>query len=167
MRAEPSTAEESSTALRRAIVRAWLVAGTIDIVVAVVYYPLTAHVTPIGILQGIASGIIGGDAFAHGLVSAGLGLVCHYLIALIWTVVFFVIYPHMRVLSRSTAVSALLYGVFVSTVMNLVVVPLSNVASRPFRLRFFVIATVILIFSIGLPLSIVARQYYGRRPRRS
>lgn len=42
MRVEPAPAKEPLASLRRTIARAWLIAGTIDIVVAVVYDPLTA-----------------------------------------------------------------------------------------------------------------------------
>lgn len=162
VRAISWTHDGALTPFVRAIVRAWLLAGTIDIVVACVYYPLTARVTVIGILQGIASGLLGASAFQGGRATAALGLACHYLIAFIWTVFFFLMYARFRVLSTSRIATAVLYGVFVSAVMRFVVLPLSNVASRPFDLRAFGIATVILIFSIGVPLTLVAGRYYGR-----
>ncbi|MDE3127342.1 MAG: hypothetical protein KGL38_05010, partial [Gemmatimonadota bacterium] len=81
------------------VIVAWLVAGTADILVAVTYYPLTAAVTPVGILRGIASGLLGAAAFSGGYATAALGLVCHYAIALIWTLVFFYIYPRLAFLA--------------------------------------------------------------------
>lgn len=162
MRAISWTVGGDSTSLARAVVRAWLLAGTLDIVVACVYYPITARVTVIGILQGIASGLLGARAFDGGLPTAALGLACHYFIALLWTAFFFWIYPRLRVLSASRVATAVLYGVFVSTVMRCVVLPLSNYASRPFHLGFFVIATVILVFTIGTPLTLIAGRYYAR-----
>lgn len=155
--------ESHSGRLRTAVITGWLVAGTVDIVVAVVYYPLTAAVTPLGILQGIASGVLGPRAFTGGVATAALGLACHYLIALIWTGWFFLVYPRIPFLSRNRLLTAVLYGTFVSVVMRFVVLPLSRVAQRPFDLQFFVIATVILVFSIGLPLSVVAGRYYAQR----
>lgn len=47
--------------------------------------------------------------------------------------------------------------------MTFVGLPLSNVMHRPFNLASFVVATVILVFAIGLPLSIVAGRYYAAR----
>ena len=158
--------EAPSGSLRAAVITGWLVAGTLDIAVAVVYYPLTSAVTPIGILRGIASGVLGPRAFTGGVATAALGLACHYGIALIWTAWFFLIYPRIGFLSRSTLLTAVLYGTFVSAVMRFVVLPLSRVAQRPFDLKFFVIATVILMFSIGLPLAVVAGRYYARRAPR-
>ncbi len=163
MRAISWTVGGDSASLARAVVRAWLLAGTLDIVVACVYYPLTARVTVIGILQGIASGLVGARAFDGGLPTAALGLACHYFIALLWTAFFFFMYPRLRVLSASRAATAVLYGVFVSVVMRFVVLPLSNVASRPFHLGFFVIATVILVFTIGTPLTLVAHRFEAAR----
>jgi hypothetical protein len=153
--------------LRAAVLTGWLIAGTADIVAATVYYPLTAPVTALRILQGIAAGVLGRAAFTGGFATAALGLACHYVIALIWTVVFFAVYPRIALLARSRVVTAVLYGTFVSAAMSFVVLPLSRVAPRPFNAKAFAIATVILVFSIGTPLVIVASRYYGRGARRS
>lgn len=161
----PPAAPPAPSRLIRAIVTAWLIAGTIDIGIAVTYYPLTAGVTPVGILQGIASGLLGPSALHGGAATAALGLACHYTIALIWTLFFFLVYPRLRMGSWNRALTAVLYGTFVSLVMRFVVLPLSDVRHRPFDLRFFIIATVILMFSIGLPLSIVGGRYFAGRER--
>ncbi|MDE3156031.1 MAG: hypothetical protein KGN76_13060 [Acidobacteriota bacterium] len=139
---------------------AWLVAGTLDILAAVIYYPLTAPVTPVRILQGIASGVIGMRAFSGGPATAVLGLACHYLIALIWTVFFFVVFPRLKVLARNLIVTGLGYGVFVGLVMNLVVVPLSHTPKGPFSLPHLIVAIVILLFTIGLPIAGIVGRYY-------
>jgi uncharacterized membrane protein YagU involved in acid resistance len=154
--------ESRGASLRTPVVTGWLVAGTVDIVIAVVYYPLTTNVKRIQILQGIASGLLGQRAFSGGLATAGIGLACHYCIAFLWTGFFFLVYPRMAILTRSRLLTSALYGTFVSVVMSFVVLPLSRVTTRPFNLRFFAIATVILMFSIGLPLSIVAGRHYAR-----
>lgn len=159
----PSTARPPAGRLLATILTAWLIAGTLDIGIAVTYYPLTGRGNPFTILQGIASGLLGPRAFLGGVGTAALGLACHYAIALIWTVVFFVVYPRVGVLWYSRTLTAVLYGVFVSLAMNLVVVPMSHVAHRPFDLRFFVIATVILIASIGFPLAIMGSRRLDRR----
>lgn len=139
----------------RTILLAWLVAGTLDILVAVTYYPLTAHITVISLLQGIASGLLGPRAFAGGVGTAVLGLACHYFIALIWTLVFFVVYPRLKILARNLIVTGLAYGVFVGLVMNLIVVPLSRTPKGPFSLSHFLIAIFILLFTIGLPIAAI------------
>jgi hypothetical protein len=57
-----------------------LFAGTLDIADALIFNVLRG-ITPIQVLQYIASGLIGTASFRGGLASAGLGLVLHYLIA--------------------------------------------------------------------------------------
>lgn len=151
----------------RPIVTAWLLAGTIDIVVACLYYPLTAGVSVTRLLQGIASGLLGMSAFSGGAATAALGLGCHYTIALIWTVFFFFVYPRVSLLSRSRLATGVAYGVFVSAVMNLVVLPLSNVPKRPFSLPHLAVATLILMVTIGPPISFVIGRHYAGLERTS
>jgi hypothetical protein len=150
------------SARRSTVVLAWFVAGTADIVVAVTYYPLTGASTPIGILHYVASGLIGAAAFTGGYATAALGLACHYTIALIWTLVFFFAYPRMPFLARSVPLTAVLYGTFVSAVMNFGVLSLSRVAPRTLHVSALIVATVILWFTIGLPLALFARRAPAR-----
>jgi len=69
------------------ILLAWLLAGTLDITAAFVYYVGSSATGAERLLQGIASGVLGAAAFTGGAATAVLGLLLHYLIALIWTVV--------------------------------------------------------------------------------
>lgn len=160
-------ADRRNQGMARAILVAWLVAGTADIGVACTYYPLTAGAHPLRILQGIAAGLLGARAFDGGLATAALGLLCHYLIALIWTVIYFAIAVRVAFLARHRVLAGVGYGVFVSVVMTFVVLPSSRVAHRPFNASFFAVATVILICAIGLPLSFLAARYTSRYPRLS
>jgi hypothetical protein len=141
------------------IVTAWLVAGTMDLTAALTYYPLTAGVRPVRIVQGIASGVLGASAFQGGFKTAALGVVFHYLIALIWTVVFFVAAQRFKVLTKHVVPVGLTYGVVVWLVMNLIVLPLSNVRHAPIQLGAAVTGAVILMFCIGLPIAVIV----GRR----
>ena len=68
---------------------AWLLAGTLDILTAILYYVGPSTARAVTLLQGIASGLLGAEAFSGGLATAALGLTLHYFIALIWTFVFF------------------------------------------------------------------------------
>ena len=134
------------------------------------YYPLTASVTSKQILQGIASGLLGAQAFQGGNATAGLGLGLHYLIAFIWTVVFYVLASNIKVLTRRPQIIGPLYGTFVWLVMNLVVLPLSSVAHRPLRLQPSIIGAVILMIWIGLPMVAIIGRYLRRQrplPRRA
>ena len=143
----------------RTISTAWLVAGTSTSPRPSRRYPLTANVTAKQILQGIASGVLGAQAFQGGNATAALGLALHYVIALIWTVVFYVAARRIRALTHQPLIVRPMYGTFVWLVMNLVVLPLSHVAHRPLRLQPSIIGAVILMVCIGLPIAtIIGRQ---------
>lgn len=145
----------------RTIVTAWLLAGTLDITVASIYFPLAGKFRLMLLYQGIASGVLGARAFAGGMQTAILGLALHYLIALIWTAFFFFVYPKLKILSINRTATAVAYAVFVSIVMSFVVLPLSNVHHFPVRAEPFLISTVILMFTIGLPITTIVRKYYS------
>lgn len=144
-----------STSRRAAavVVRAWLVAATMDITAAITYYPLTANVRVVRILQGIASGLLGARAFQGGLATAVLGVALHYMIALFWTLLFFAAARAFKPLLRNLVATGIAYGIVVWAVMNLVVLPLSNVRHAPFNARQAIVAAVILVICIGLPIA--------------
>jgi hypothetical protein len=155
-----STPTARPTAL--VIMFAWLLAGTLDITTAVLYYVGPSSARAERLLQGIASGVLGAPAFGGGAATALLGLALHYLIALIWTLVFFVACRTLRPLRHRLVLTGIAYGIIVWFVMNLVVLPLSNVSRGAFQLRTAAIAATILILCVGLPISLVIGGYLRR-----
>lgn len=148
----------SSTAMSRSarvVVIAWLLAGTLDITTAVLYYVGPSSAGAVRLLQGIASGVLGASAFEGGAATALLGLTLHYLIALIWTLVFLVAFRLLGAVRRHLIAIGIAYGIIVWLVMNLVVLPLSNVRRAPFQPRAAATAAIILVVCIGLPISLV------------
>jgi len=134
---------------------AWLLAGTLDITTAILYYVGPSSARAARLLQGIASGLLGARAFDGGVATAFLGLALHYLIALIWTLVFLVAIRTLGALRRQLILTGIAYGIIVWVVMNLVVLPLSKVSRGPFQPRAAATAATILILCIGLPISLV------------
>jgi hypothetical protein len=126
-----------------------------DISAAAIYYAGAAPTRMMRMLQGIASGVLGNSSFNGGLETAALGLILHYFIALIWTLIFFLVVPFSRRLLPNLFLTGMVYGVVVWTVMNLLVLPLSRVESGPFSLRGAVVGAVILMFCIGLPIAMI------------
>jgi hypothetical protein len=139
----------------KTVLIAWLLAGTLDISTAILYYVGLSEPGATRLLQGIASGVLGARAFDGGGATAVLGLALHYVIALIWTFVLLVAFRTVVVLRRHLVVTGIVYGFIVWFVMNLVVLPLSNVRHVPLQPRAAVIAAVILVLCVGLPLSLV------------
>ena len=72
-----------------AILIGGLIAGILDITSAILI-TLYYHGSVTRMLQGIASAAIGKSAFDGGTGTAALGLGFHFLIAFIWTIVFYV-----------------------------------------------------------------------------
>lgn len=139
---------------------AWILSGTLDIASALIYYPLTTPATPVRILQGIASGVLGSQAFSGGLATAALGLALHYLIALIWAAIFFAACLAIPALTTAPVGVGVGYGVVVWIVMNLIVVPLSRVGRPLPTLGQAAIAALFLVLFIGLPNAFVTGGYF-------
>ena len=136
-----------------------LIAGTLDICAACLTAWLRAGVTPIGVLQFVASGALGPAAFQGGMKSALIGLVLHYLIATIWTVVFYLASRKWLFLIERPVQFGLLYGIAVYLIMTFVVVPLSQVTPRPATLTGRTIGILTIMFCIGLPIALIVRRF--------
>ena len=136
-----------------------LIAGTLDICAAFVNSGVRG-VSPTRVLQAIASGLLGRDAFNGGFATAALGLILHLFIATTATAVYYIASRKLKVLVDQPIVCGLAYGIPVYLVMNLVVLPLSAV---PFQishtLSHVVTALLILMLCVGLPIALVVRRY--------
>lgn len=136
-----------------------LIAGTLDICAAFMYAWLRAGVGPSRVLHAVASGLLGPQAFQGGGKTAVLGLALHFLIATIWTAVFYFASRRLLFLLERPVVFGLLYGVVVYLLMNFVVLPLSNVAGRPSPISARLINMLIIMFFVGLPIAVVVRRF--------
>jgi hypothetical protein len=137
---------------------AWLLVGTLDITAATVNYWIGGGRQPVSIFVYIASGVFGPRAFEIGTPMAWWGLFFHYLIAFIWTALFFLVYPRIKFLSNNWIVTGVLYGAFIWLIMNRVVLQIALTPKGPFKLTGAIINCLILIAMIGLPLAYIARR---------
>jgi hypothetical protein len=148
--------------MKKAILPAWLLAGTMDGLAACIHYYIKTGRDPGPVFRYIASAVFGKKAYAGGLPMALAGALFHYLVAFLFTLFFMWLYPRVKWMRKSIAATAVAYGLFVWLVMNRIVVPLAM--SGTFKAAFYWkqagIALAILIVCIGLPLSLVARKYY-------
>jgi len=113
-------------------------------------------VSPVRILQSVASGLLGAAAYEGGAGTAALGAVLHFFIATVAAAVYYTASRKIPFLARSPVPSGLLYGIAVYLFMNLVVLPLSAVPKRPFVPSLAMI--VIHMLCVGLPIAVVLRQ---------
>src|SRR5882672_1947283 len=121
-----------------------LVVGTLDAVAAVIQYIIPTVRNPVRIFEYIASGVFGMDAFSGGAWIAVMGLFFHYFITTAWTSLLFTVYPRIPWLAKNKVAGGLLYGVLIWLVMNLVILPLSNVPHFPIRISGAAIGMLIL-----------------------
>lgn len=159
---QPNSNSSASNILS-SILLTGLLAGTLDIVAAFISSWLRTSTTPDKVLQFVASGVFGTEAFAGGSAILLAGLLFHYLIAGCWSALFFLLYPKVSILRMGIAFPAIVYGVFVWLIMNQVVLPLSNAPKFPFNLTSAVIGTWILVAAIGLPNVLLARKHFLRQ----
>ena len=153
-----------------AIAKSGLVAGTLDIVTACAVYAGIKGVTTVQrLLQGIASGVFGKKAFEGGVRMAFSGLFLHYLIAFIFAIFYFIVYPMFPPLKKNWVVSGLVYGIGVWVVMNLIVRPIDIPNPDPSKSPAtpswdaVVLGMSILMVMIGLPIAYITHRYYQKK----
>ncbi|MFT3948529.1 MAG: hypothetical protein QM763_16315 [Agriterribacter sp.] len=147
------------------ILFAWIIAGTADAAAAVIVYSFVLkQASALKIFQGIASGILGKQAFNGGVGIGLLGLLLHYCIALCWVIFYFLLFPRLSFLQRNKIASGLLYGLFVWLVMNIVVLPVTFNRPANLAINNILTGTIILMLAIGLPVSIAADYYFKKHP---
>lgn len=142
------------------ILRAGLLAGTLDILAAIL---ILAKGNAVGTLKFIASGVFGKAAFSGGYDMVALGAVFHYLIATGFAAGYFLAWPRLTFLQKNKWASGVLYGVFVWAVMNLLVVPLSHAPQSPFAWDSALKNMAILVVCIGLPIAWLADKFFSSK----
>lgn len=146
--------------LTTAILLSGLLVGTLDIAAALIQYYAQTGKDPLNVLRYIASGVFGTDAFTGGVPMAGWGLFFHFIIAYSFTGFFFLIYPKWPLLSKNPWLTGLCYGILIWFVMNILVLPVSNVPQPAFNLQKALVAAAVLVAAIGLPLSFIAKRHF-------
>ncbi|HET6225158.1 MAG TPA: hypothetical protein VFF27_02700 [Bacteroidia bacterium] len=147
----------------KAIVLSGLIVGTLDILAAIIDFYVSTGKNPSAIFKYIASAVMGMDAFAGGTAVILLGLLLHYIIAFLFTILFYFLYYRFAWMRLNKILIGIGYGVFIWAVMNRIVVPLSlTPKANGFVIWKAVKAASILIFMIGIPLSFLAARFYKK-----
>jgi hypothetical protein len=141
------------------------VVGTIDILYAIGFWFVVRDVAPLRVMQSVAAGVLGRDAFTGGAASGALGLALHYLIATSMVIAYHVVGRRLRVLFDRAVPLGILYGVLLYGFMNFVVIPLSAAARPTFHAPWVVMSVAVHALGIGLPAALFARRAAGWRRR--
>jgi hypothetical protein len=104
---QPYTSRSLSPA--QAVLLGTLAVGVLDLIDAMVFFGLRG-VTPVRILQSIAAGLLGRDAFRGGPATAALGALLHFFIAFGIVCVYYLVSRRLGILTRHPVLCGLLYG---------------------------------------------------------
>lgn len=155
--ANPTVDETASHYLSRparAILIAGLLCGILDITAAFVVYG-----RPLRLLQGIAYGLLGPEAFEGGWITGMLGLACHFFVAFSASAVFYLAARKLKFMVRHAIPAGIAYGIVVYIMMQALIIPLSRIGRLPFSLSGTAIGILIHVVCVGLPISVCVRRY--------
>jgi uncharacterized membrane protein YagU involved in acid resistance len=139
-----------------------VLAGTLDIVYACVFWAVRADIPPTRILQSVAAGLLGEASFQGGASTAALGLFLHFIIACTMTLAYYVAARRWPVLARLPVPLGVAYGLLLYVVMNLVVVPLSAASPGSRDPTWIALTVAVHAFLVGLPIAWFASRAAAR-----
>lgn len=140
------------------ILKAGLIAGLLDILAALLVYGVLLSRAPVrAILQSVASGVYGSKAFAGGWNMAMQGLLFHFLIAVAWAGIFYLLIQLIPVLRRQWVGAGVLFGILIWLVMNFLILPASQVIQSPVTVQGAVVGMLILVVCVGIPVAATMR----------
>jgi uncharacterized membrane protein YagU involved in acid resistance len=133
-----------------------LLTGTLDGLAALI---LNYKIHPAIIFKFIASAVFGKAAFKGGAEMVVAGVVFHYLIALLFTNAFYLLYPFFKKVLKNTYLIALLYGATAWLIMNMVVIPITQKAFPVIKAPVILTGIAILVICLGLPIALIAERH--------
>jgi len=143
----------------RYIMLTGFVAGSLDALAAIF---ILSHGNAPAIFRFISSGIYGNEAFTGGSGMVLLGIALHYFIAFSFTIFYFTISKYVAVFHKNIFVSAMIYGLFIYVVMNLIVFSLFNVHIAHRTIVSIVRNTLILTICVAFPI-VYSKQVYDSK----
>ncbi|HXB10148.1 MAG TPA: hypothetical protein VNW04_23655 [Puia sp.] len=139
-----------------------LIAGVLDITYAYLDVYVQSGRFSRKMFQYIAGGALGlTTSMKGGVPVIVLGIFFHFFIAFVFTLFFFLLYRKSKLSVVNPYLLALLYGIFIWTVMNLVVLPLTALPSRPMDWAKGAFDALMFGVTFGLPLVFSARWFFG------
>ncbi len=134
-----------------------LLVGTLSGTASIIQFLLNGKKNPLLIFKFISSGYFGKKAFFKGDIMAFYGIAFHYLIAGIWVMFFFFMFPKLKFTTNSL-LAAVAFGIITWLCMYLIVIPYSNapkVQGDPIQAM---ISISISILTVGLPIAIIQKK---------
>ena len=139
-----------------------LVAGTLDITYACVFWAFKAGTPPQRIFQSVAKGVFGPAAFKGGAATAALGLLLHYFIATTMSIVYYLVARRWPALIERPLLFGAAYGLVLYGVMNYIVVPLSAARGGGSGGALWITLSIVVhALLIGVPIALFARRAFA------
>ncbi|HEY6803047.1 MAG TPA: hypothetical protein VI306_05645 [Pyrinomonadaceae bacterium] len=135
-----------------------LVAGTLDITYACVFWAIRAAVPVQRIFQSVAKGVLGAATFKGGASTAALGLFLHYFIAMTMCVVYYLVARRVKALHQYAVTLGAAYGLVLYGVMSYIVVPLSRAGGGSGGDGLWIgLSILVHMFMIGVPIALFTK----------
>jgi hypothetical protein len=147
------------------IVTAGATVGVLDAIAAMTFATLVrGSFAPGQVWRGVARALLGEAAATGGVPAAAFGLAMHFGVALGWATIYGLAYQRfdwLRAATRSgvgAVVTGAVYGLFVWTMMSLVIVPMTLARSGPpFTRNWFIMAAIHAVV-VGQPIAWIVRR---------
>jgi hypothetical protein len=149
----------------RIVVLGGFTVAVLDIINAMLFWYIYKDVPPMRILQSIAAGLLGKDAYAGGPGSAALGALLHFLIACGMALAYVLVSRLLPTIAQRPLMAGLLFGLGAYAVMTYLVVPLSRASAVNKYLWWTVDSVAAHILLVGVPLAYMARRMAVSRPQ--
>lgn len=143
------------------IVASGIVAGSLDIAFATMFWAIKADISPIRIFQTIASGALGAESYEGGVQTALLGLVLHFTIAVIMAAAYFLLAVRLETLWRRPFIIGSAYGLVLYGFMNFIVLPLSAASSGSNNPTWIWMSVIVHMFFVGIPIALFAKRTFN------
>jgi hypothetical protein len=135
-----------------------LVAGTLDIAYACLFWALKCGVPMRRIFQSVAAGLLGKASFEGGAATAALGLGLHLLIATAMSVTYYLVARRWPILWQRPLLCGAGYGLLLYAIMNDVVVPLSAAGPGSKDPLWIGLSVAVHALLIGIPIALFTRR---------
>jgi hypothetical protein len=140
-----------------------VIAGTLDILYAWLFWNIKAGVSMERILQSVAAGLLGPASREGGMATAMLGLFAHFFIALSMAATYFVVAGRVPVLRQRPIAYGASYGLLLYGIMNYVVVPLSRAGGGGAKDPLWIgLGILVHMFLVGVPIALATQRAYQR-----
>jgi hypothetical protein len=138
------------------IVYTALIAGCLDGIAAVVFL---GNMNFSAVWKFVASGWFGVKAFSgDGSKMVFYGLLFHFGIALFWTILYYLFLRNISFFKTNKIMGGLLYGVVIWSIMNLIVLPFTNIPQGPPTTAGIAKGLIIIMLCVGLPIALLLQK---------